>query len=286
MRRALAWVTVFMMGCGKVAGGGATDASTGGGSGGQAGASGGSAGKGGAGALGGGGHSENGGAAGDVSSGGAGGSDACFDASGSLVPSAKRCAKNTDCTTLLIPTCCGSDEVVGISRTAACSPPAIDCSGLGCAKFVYPRAEDGVTTEGGGSVAVRCEFGPSGVGACRSFVTSDAGAAPYACGASTCAPHQACVHPPTSIGGPPPPCMPPSDAGACPPGTEYNPSCGGLPGGGCVTVYVPPPPFCVDIPATCTSSGCGCFPPDVCGGGANICNAVNGRDVLCVNVAP
>jgi hypothetical protein len=66
-----------------------------------------------------------------------------------------------------------------------------------------------------------------------------------------------------------------------------QPTCGGRPGGGCVQEYVPRLPSCVALPSSCTPGfTCSCLPTDVCGGGGNICQRTQGRDVYCVNIAP
>src|SRR5262245_46616727 len=78
-----------------------------------------------------------------------------------------------------------------------------------------------VTTGGGdpGSSGGRDAGGGSDAAA-----DADAGMA-VKCGTATCTGGQLCVHPPTSVGGPPPQCLPATDAGACPAGTQFEPSC-------------------------------------------------------------
>ena len=155
------------------------------------------------------------------SEGGAGGGGvSCLGAAGVIALPFKACNTTSDCTQVRVPTCCGSDGMSGIARTATCTIPSIDCSGLGCAKFLFPMADDGQTTENGGTIDVRCEPSDAGTRLCRTFVTqADAGST--ACGATTCAADELCIHPPTSVGGPAPPCIPTDDAGQCPPAVHH-----------------------------------------------------------------
>jgi hypothetical protein len=195
-----------------------------------------------------GGSTGSGGSAGAPGSGGAAGqANLCLGPGGQLLSELKQCLRDSDCTTLQVPTCCGSDQVVGIHVGEHCTVPSIDCSGLGCAKFVYPMAEDGKTTEGGGRITAGCEVGDSGEGTCRSFVAAavDAGTTP--CGSQTCADNQVCALPPNN--GPPP----------------------------------TGPAFCVDIPAGCAAPlQCSCFASSVCGGGALFCYSVTGHLMQCL----
>jgi hypothetical protein len=83
----------------------------------------------------------------------------------------KGCVLDGDCTTATIRTCCGSDLAVGLAKTASCTFPTPNCSGLGCAKMLYPRAEDGVTGDANSTVTVRCS-----ASLCKSFVVWPPGA--------------------------------------------------------------------------------------------------------------
>ena len=103
-------------------------------------------------------------------SGGAGG-NACLDSSGNVSTAVKSCVTDGDCTTATIRTCCGSDLAVGLAKTASCTFPTPNCSGLGCAKMLYPRAEDGVTADANSAVTVRCS-----ASLCNSFVVWPPGA--------------------------------------------------------------------------------------------------------------
>lgn len=94
----------------------------------------------------------------------------CYDSSGQIVASAKTCTSASDCRMQTIYTCCGSDLAIGLARTASCSFAIPVCGDLGCAKNVYPQAEDGRTPELGGSLAVACEQNQ-----CTTYVTSPAG---------------------------------------------------------------------------------------------------------------
>ncbi|HVU02690.1 MAG TPA: hypothetical protein VHE30_13105 [Polyangiaceae bacterium] len=273
-----------------VACGGSTDAkgtgsssgaggSAGDGSGGASGASTGGASTGGASAGG----SATGGVSGSggVATGGSGGvPNSCFRPDGSLSPGYTHCTTDSECGQRLVPTCCGSDLLVGMRSDSTCVVPGIDCGGLGCAKFLEPRTDDGNTVPEGSAADAWCDNGT-----CHTRLVRDAGAPD--CGGSTCGAAELCIHPPTSVGGPAPECVPPVDGGACPPGTAYQAFCVGSASGGCVQVYVPPPPYCAGIPAGCGATvDCSCIPQNLCGGGADFCQSVEGHTVTCVNLAP
>ncbi len=97
-----------------------------------------------------------GGSGGAPASGGTSG-NACLDSSGAVSPTVKACATPSDCTTATIRTCCASDLAVGLAKTASCAFPVPDCSGLGCAKMLYPRTDDGDTADANSIVSVRCQ---------------------------------------------------------------------------------------------------------------------------------
>jgi hypothetical protein len=66
------------------------------------------------------------------------------------VRQAKLCyASDSECTVLIVSSCCGADEAIGLGKIspqyAACYPqPGPNaCMGLGCAKFPGTRTEDG-----------------------------------------------------------------------------------------------------------------------------------------------
>jgi hypothetical protein len=73
---------------------------------------------------------------------------ACFQDGGALVPTAKICYTDGECTVLVVHTCCGADLAIGLSKVvpqyAACYPQAgpNSCGGLGCAKFLGTLTED------------------------------------------------------------------------------------------------------------------------------------------------
>ncbi|MBM4362562.1 MAG: hypothetical protein FJ104_07765 [Deltaproteobacteria bacterium] len=179
---------------------------------------------------------------------------------------------------MTIPTCCGSDLVLGVASDASCSAPSPDCSGLGCPKNVYDQTEDGATVEPGYALALRCDYSihPSlSQGLCRTYRV------PFPdCGGTRCAEGQVCVHLPPSGGGAGPQCVPMPDSGTCPDGFQPD-SCG------CSEIPVTPPPFCEEISAGCGAvPTCDCFPTEICGGGPNLCVGVSGLDVQCANLAP
>jgi hypothetical protein len=73
---------------------------------------------------------------------------ACFQDGGALVPTAKICYTDGECTVLVVHTCCGADLAIGLSKVvpqyAACYPQAgpNSCGRLGCAKFLGTLTED------------------------------------------------------------------------------------------------------------------------------------------------
>jgi hypothetical protein len=99
------------------------------------------------------------------------------------------------------------------------------------------------------------------------------------CGTAFCGASQVCVQ--FLCGGGPNPCMPLDDAGGCPPGWRFDPTCPASTTGGCDPPPCSnPPPFCADIPAGCTGApSCGCVGVAVCG--SLLCVSVSGRDVSC-----
>lgn len=102
---------------------------------------------------------------GQSQTGGGGSGSGCLDGNGNVLATVKACVASSDCTTGTIPTCCGSDLAVGLAKTASCVFPVPDCSGLGCAKMLYPRTDDGDTADANSVVRVRCL-----AGLCTSFV--------------------------------------------------------------------------------------------------------------------
>jgi hypothetical protein len=103
---------------------------------------------------------------------GVGGSgNPCLDSSGAVSATVKACTTVNDCTQATIRTCCGSDLAVGLAKTASCTFPVPNCSGLGCAKMLYPRTDDGDTANADSMVDVRCL-----AGLCSTFVNRPPGA--------------------------------------------------------------------------------------------------------------
>jgi hypothetical protein len=292
------WLLFASVGCGAVREASGTDAgrSTGGddqGPGGNAGAGGASAGGdlsfGGAGGRGAGGiASHTGGAfsAGGAATGGGGPGPACLGSDNMVRRELKYCNHDEDCSEVLIGSCCSGNLIAGVTRGKTCTPPDLQgCSQLGCPGSTNDSAEDGNTSTTGTIVVTCASVGDGGSGECRTQVAPQFSRIP--CGTAICGLGMACLHPPTSVGGPAPICVEPLDGGACPAGTAMQSFCNGRAGGGCVAVYTPPPPSCIPVPPACAEGvTCACFSPSVCGGGANVCNGVSGRDVTCVNLAP
>jgi len=222
-----------------------------------------------------------GGATTAVAGGASGGTDSgpasCLDQSGNWVSDFNTCTADADCGSILFPRCCGSDGLTGIRRDANCTMPPLTCAPLGCAKSKNPETDNGVLVMPGDVIKSVCIFGR-----CETvFVES---ASPV-CGTTRCKANELCVYPPTSVGGPAPQCVPALDGGACPPGTHPAFCVNGS--GDCIETYVPPPPHCATIPAACGYTiDCSCIPQDLCGGGADFCQSVEGHAVTCVNRAP
>jgi hypothetical protein len=103
----------------------------------------------------------------------AGAAGACFDKTGNLLTSMKKCAAPIDCKILAhTDSCCGSLLYVGVSagkaaQFAVCEE-AWDKSlpACGCAAGP-PRAEDGNEVQGQADVVVECVDVQGGLGVCR-----------------------------------------------------------------------------------------------------------------------
>ena len=93
-----------------------------------------------------------------------------------------------------------------------------------------------------------------------------------ACGTMTCGASQLCIRP--CCGGTAPECVP-NDGGGCPTGAMVCLRPGG--GVGCATPCTPPPPYCIDTPASCGST-----PTCTCIAGTACCTLISGRDVQCL----
>jgi hypothetical protein len=119
-------------------------------------------------------------------------------------------------------------------------------------------------------------------------VSDERSDARFDCGGTTCGADQFCVHPSTNLCGPAPMCVPPDDAGACPPGTMFNAFCVGSSSGGCVEIPMRGAPHCETLASTCgpDPSTCSCLPRTACGSGADVCQRIDGRDVYCICLAP
>ncbi|HEX4334845.1 MAG TPA: hypothetical protein VH062_02960, partial [Polyangiaceae bacterium] len=211
---------------------------------------------------------------------------ACIGTDGKIPQYLKLCGTAADCGTVLIGSCCSGNLIAGIARARSCTPPDLGgCSQLGCRGSTVDGAEDGKDS-GQGDIQVECiNMGDGGSGLCQTQVVPQTGKIP--CGTTTCEVGSACVHPPTSVGGPAPRCVEALDGGTCPAGFAMVASCAGNPAGSCVETYVPPPPTCVAIPAACAAGlDCTCLSTTICGGGANLCDRATARDVYCINLAP
>lgn len=109
--------------------------------------------------------------------------------------------------------------------------------------------------------------------------SDDAG---FACGTQTCTAAQLCAY--SYGGGGPANCSPTNDAGGCPIGFTYAPSCPNLANRpGCNAPLPPPAPVgCIDIPTSCgVAPTCACFPVTACPAGTGSCQGVTARSLLC-----
>jgi hypothetical protein len=121
-----------------------------------------------AGVEGGGGGPDGGGASdsGSAGDGGGGGGGEAGASDGGACPqytmSDKTCMTPADCTTVAKGCYCGSQPVIGISKSistlaASCEAENAKTCALGCANFPGQQAEDGNTTNDGGTIAVLCD---------------------------------------------------------------------------------------------------------------------------------
>jgi hypothetical protein len=60
------------------------------------------------------------------------GYQACFDPVGAFLPMNKACSTNADCTSAVLPFCCGNAHVIGVSKTAAPTVQACIAAWPGC----------------------------------------------------------------------------------------------------------------------------------------------------------
>jgi hypothetical protein len=124
-----------------------------------------------------GGSADQGGNGGKAGAGGASSSStgiSCYDSSGAVATTAKECTLASDCRQAVRPACCGAVLEVGLAKASSCTFPPLSCGNLGCESFTYQQAEDGKTTDQGGTVGLECVSGQ-----CMTFVMAggpDAGA--------------------------------------------------------------------------------------------------------------
>ena len=240
---------------------------------------------------------------------------ACTDDAGAGLPAAaRRCTQDSDCTIAVAPRCCGADQAIGEAKsqsgtyaTCLALPPGA-CQGLGCAKFLGYSTDTGKTTPVGGSsdnpldwVTVHClnqicttdvladqDGGPDAPAAdapADSAVTTTGDGGSTVCGSSVCTATQLCIRPYCG-GGIPPRCQAVGDGGTCPPNYTYSSLCtsmAGMTGPGCQPPpCVNPPPFCLDVPVTCSAQlTCTCLPQNICGTGGGMCMMISGSIVQC-----
>jgi hypothetical protein len=219
-----------------------------------------------------------------TTSGGVSGNDAgapCIARDGSVAFELRDCFADSDCVMRAVPDCCNAARVIGISTQAVCSSvsphncAAVDCAALG--GFI---TDDGQRTFDPTQIRTMCKVGEPGAGLCQ---TTLLGTNDVVCGDETCDPGALCVHR-SARGGPAPRCSPVPADGACPSDTEHVMDCGGQPG--CREVLVVPEPDCAPIPPGCGApTGCSCLPAELCGA-PQICSAVMGRHVYCVDISP
>jgi hypothetical protein len=127
---------------------------------------------------------------------GAGGTTStnCYDTGGSILPSAKACASDSDCVQVQLPSCCPGGLVIGLNKSAHCTFTVPGCAGTNCPP-ASRQAEDGNTVTGNGRIQVGCFSGK-----CSTFVSGlDAGTAvdvlvdePVSCGGADCRTGERC----------------------------------------------------------------------------------------------
>lgn len=153
--------------------------------------------------------------------------------------------------------CCPLNAVEG----GACDVNIQRCSRGGCHAGVtsYLYCGGGTWSAGKGVFPCSVDAGSDGAGSCTPGTPScitpptvDGAAGVLTCGSQTCGTNQFCVQ--QRCGGGPNPCVPLPDAGTCPSGWTFDPTCPRSVRGGCdPPPCTDPPPFCADIPGSCVS---------------------------------
>jgi hypothetical protein len=178
----------------------------------------------------------------------------------------------------------------GMTYCGGCDGVAGTCGYGGCAGIICRPPTDGAPPSDAQTQGISLDgpsfFSDSG----DAMVVSDGGAtdgpsdataadAAVSCGTAVCSASQVCVQ--FLCGGGPNRCVPVDDAGGCPSGWRFDPTCPGSAMGGCdPPPCTNPPPFCADTPASCTGApSCGCVGLAVCG--SLSCISVSGRNVTC-----
>jgi hypothetical protein len=193
----------------------------------------------------------------------AGTSDA---AAGGSCSSEKACSGALFCD-LPVPSSEGGCGKRYLSGTCITRPPTCPVGGApvcGC---------DGVTYQND-CLRQKADVPIASMGACQGWEKG-----PISCGAMTCGSSQVCVRPGSHCGAPPL-CMPAPDGGPCPAGLV---SCmTGTGGAGCADSCAPPPPYCLDVPASCRGlPTCACLQARDC-----FCEGIRmGREVVCSGAA-
>jgi hypothetical protein len=109
----------------------------------------------------------------------------CYDVNGVIKPSMKTCSTASDCRQGIDVYCCGTDRMIGLANATTCQLSNPDCSYRACMHWTYYTAEDGNTTESGGTIALQCVTGqcwtyvilPAGVDGARPDGPTDRSAA-------------------------------------------------------------------------------------------------------------
>jgi hypothetical protein len=163
-----------------------------------------------------------------------------------------------------------------IAWAAACSRRALTNDAGGIGQLGHDGGLDGAAGAGADAVATDVRYDAN-----ADLASADGGEA-IPCGPGACTGTDLCVE---TLGcGGPLSCMDATDAGACPPGTQFDQRCRSATGReGCVPDCPPPVFVCVPRPATCTGTlDCSCLGSSFCAFGS--CLGVQGRLAECGNV--
>lgn len=141
----------------------------------------------------------------------------------------------------------------------------------------------GESTNDSGSSCEHDTCGSALDAAAESGASKDANAdASFACGAQRCVSGQLCLY---TLAGGPVECSPLDDAGGCPSGYDYVPSCANLSdAAGCQPRSTIQADSCVSIPSACSQTPtCACMPLGTCPSFAGQCIAATEESITCAS---